>query len=97
MENVTLELNEKGHGAFVLKDGEEKLGEMVVGITGNEMTVYHTEVEPKGEGKGLSKLMLNAMTAHAREKHLKVKALCSYVAAQFKRHPADYADIWKKD
>jgi hypothetical protein len=32
MENVTLNLNDKGHGAFIIKEGEEELGEMVVGI-----------------------------------------------------------------
>ncbi|MDO9374670.1 MAG: GNAT family N-acetyltransferase [Bacteroidota bacterium] len=95
MEKVTLDLNEKGHGAFRLNDGAEELGEMVVGINGSEMTVYHTEIDPSQEGKGLAKVLLDAMVAHARENHLKVKPLCTYVAAQMKRHPDQYADVWQ--
>jgi predicted GNAT family acetyltransferase len=97
MEKVTLELNEKGHGAFLLKNSTGKLGEMVVGITGKVMTVYHTEVSPQQEGKGLSKLLLDAMADHATKEGLQVKPLCSYVATQFKRHPETYAAIWSKD
>ena len=96
MEKVTLDINAKGHGAFRINEGTEKLGEMVVGITGSEMTVYHTEIDPSQEGKGLAKLLLEAMVAHARENHLKVKPLCAYVGSQFKRHPDEYADIWLK-
>ena len=96
MEKVRLDINEKGHGAFRLEEGAEELGEMVIGITGSEMTVYHTEIDPAQEGKGLAKLLLEAMVTHAREQQLKVKPLCSYVAAQFKRHPDQYADIWQQ-
>ena len=96
MEKVVLDINEKGHGAFRLNEGAEELGEMVVGISGSEMTVYHTEVDPRQEGKGLAKVLLEAMVGHARENQLQVKPLCAYVAAQFTRHPNEYADIWKK-
>ncbi|TCC94332.1 N-acetyltransferase [Pedobacter frigiditerrae] len=96
MEEVKLNLNEKNHGAFLVLDGDEQLGEMVLAIVDNDLIVYHTEVSPKAEGKGLAKLMLNAMVAYAREKNLKVIPLCPYVHAQFKRHPADYEDIWNK-
>lgn len=60
------------------------------------MIVYHTEVSSKAEGQGLAKLMLNAMVAYARANSLKVKPLCPYVHAQFKRYPADFEDIWLK-
>ncbi|MEO6230151.1 MAG: GNAT family N-acetyltransferase [Ferruginibacter sp.] len=97
MENVTLQLNEKGHGAFIIKDADKKIGEMVVGVSGNTLTVYHTEVQPEAEGKGTSKLLLNAMVAYAREHSLQVIPLCVYVHAQFRRHPELYADIWQQD
>jgi predicted GNAT family acetyltransferase len=78
-------------------DGDERIGEMLISISGKEMTVYHTEVVPKAEGKGLAKQMLNEMVAYARKNNLKVIALCPYVHAQFTRHPDEYADVWKKD
>lgn len=96
MEEVTLKLNEKGHGGFYIMDGDEQLGEMEIGISGNHLTAYHTEVVPKAEGKGLAKKLLEAMVGYAREHALKVIPLCPYVLAQFKRHPEEYADLWKK-
>lgn len=96
MEEVKLNLNEKNQGAFVVLDGDEQLGEMVLAIVSSDLIVYHTEVSPKAEGKGLAKLMLNAMVAYARKNSLKVIPLCPYVHAQFRRHPADYEDIWNK-
>lgn len=96
MEEIKLSLNEKGHGAFLAMENEAVLGEMVVGISGNIMTVYHTEVHESAEGKGLGRKLLNAMTDHARKNQLKVIALCPYVHAQFKRRAEEYADIWLK-
>lgn len=96
MENIKLELNEKNHGAFRLMVEEKEIGEMVISIKDSELTVYHTEVKPEGEGKGYAKKLLDAMVAYARENNLKVIPLCPYVLAQFKRHTDQYADIWKR-
>jgi predicted GNAT family acetyltransferase len=97
MENVKLELDENGRGHFYMLDGEEQIGEMEVSISGNNLTVYHTEVLPKAEGKGLAKKLLTTMVDHARKNALKVIPLCPYVHAQFKRHPEEYADVWNKN
>jgi predicted GNAT family acetyltransferase len=96
MNEVKIQLNENGQGAFIIPDGEERLGEMVFAISGPDLTVYHTEVQPKAEGQGLAKMLLQAMVTYAREKQLKVIPLCPYVHAQFKRHPELYEDIWNK-
>lgn len=94
---VNLKLDEQGQGAFYTMDGAEQLGKMVISISGKKLTVYHTEVADKAEGKGLAKKMLNTVVDYARKNHLKVVPLCSYVHAQFRRHPDDYVDIWNKD
>lgn len=94
MEDIQLKLNEKGKGGFYVLEGQEQLGEMAIGISGNDLTVYHTEVVPKAEGRGLAKKLLDTMLAYAREYQLKVIPLCPYVHAQFRRHPETYADIW---
>ena len=96
MEEVKLTLNEKGHGAFRIMEDSKQLGEMVISIAGKNLTVYHTEVAPEAEGKGLAKLMLNAMVDYAGKNDLKVIPLCPYVHAQFKRHPDQYANIWNR-
>ena len=65
------------------------------GEKAHDLTVYHTEVFPAGEGKGIGKKLLEHMVEYARKNNLMVIALCPYVFAQFKRHPELYADIWK--
>lgn len=94
MEQVELNLNDRGRGAFVIKENGEQIAEMAVGIDDESIVVYHTEVSSKAEGRGLAKLLLQEMVAYAREKQLKVIPLCAFVYAQFKRHPETYADLW---
>ena len=96
MTDIKLELDEKKHGAFNLYEDDKKLGEMVVSIKENVLTVYHTEVDPEAGGKGFAKLLLDTMTTYVRENKLMVKPLCPYVHAQFKRHPEEYNEIWLK-
>jgi predicted GNAT family acetyltransferase len=95
MDEVIRTLNNKGHGSFFIMDGSEKLGDMLVAIANRSLTVYHTEVAPEAEGKGLAKKLLDAMVAYAREQQLTVIPLCPYVHIQFKRHPELYGDVWK--
>lgn len=96
MSDVQVIMNSKGHGAFVILEGGEKIAEMVVAADDKNLTVYHTEVDPKAEGRGLAKKLLEEMVRYAREKKLSVIPLCPFVHAQFKRHPDQYADIWNK-
>ncbi|MEO6869599.1 MAG: GNAT family N-acetyltransferase [Ginsengibacter sp.] len=97
MENVKLHLDETGSGQFYIDKNNERAGKMVFGISGNDLTVYHTEVLPKYEGKGLAKKLFSAMVKYAREKKLKVIPLCTYVLAQFEKHPEEYKDLWKSE
>jgi predicted GNAT family acetyltransferase len=97
MHEVKLKLNDKRRGSFYIIEGDEQVGYMEVGISGDTLIAYHTEVAAKAEGKGLAKKLLAAMVDHARSHGLKVLPLCPFVYAQFNRHPEDYADIWNKD
>ncbi len=95
METIKLELDHKNHGAFNLYVDGKKLGEMTVSIKDDLLTVYHTGVEPEGEGKGFAKKLLEEMTAYARTNNMMVLPLCPFVHAQFKRRPDEFQDIWK--
>jgi predicted GNAT family acetyltransferase len=92
-----LKLDKNNNGGFYIMDEAEQIAEMAISISGKNLTVYHTEVSQKAEGKGLGKELLSAMVDHARKNGLKVIALCPFVHAQFKRHPEQYADIWNKE
>ncbi len=96
MTNIKLELNDKGHGAFNLYEAGNKIGEMVISVVGNELTVYHTQVVSEAEGKGYAKQLLDTMVDYVRAHKLTVIPLCPYVLAQFKRHPDTYTDVWNK-
>ncbi|MEP7108009.1 MAG: GNAT family N-acetyltransferase [Ferruginibacter sp.] len=96
MVDVLLEQYDKGQQSFVIRNAKDKLAEMVMDISGNIITVYHTEVFPGAEGKGLGKILLKTMVEYARQNGLKVKPLCVFVQAQFKRHPDLYSDLWQK-
>ena len=96
MEDVTIKQLPHGQQAFTIEEDGTQLGEMVMSIAGGTMTVYHTEVAPEAEGRGLAKILLNSMVTYAREHTLKVIPLCVFVQAQFKRHPDMYSDIWLK-
>lgn len=96
MEDVIFNADDNGQSSFKIMDGVKQLGEMVVSLSGKNLTVYHTEVSPDAQGKGLANKMLTAMTDYARKDGLKVIPLCPYVLAQFQRHPDEYNDIWQK-
>lgn len=96
MADIQIKLDEKGFGHFYIMEGAEQLGEMEVSISGSNLTVYHTEVSEKAEGKGYAKMLLREMVEYARKNELKVTPLCPFVHAQFKRHPEEYADVWNK-
>jgi predicted GNAT family acetyltransferase len=96
MSEVKLKLDNRRRGAFYVENDGKQVGEMVIGISETALTVYHTEVDPEMEGKGLARQMLDAMVSYAREQHLQVVPLCEYVHLQFRRHPDEFADVWKK-
>lgn len=96
MNAVQLKLNETNRGYFYIQDGEETLAKMVISIKGTHLTVHHTEVSPKAEGRGLAGELLKTMVAYVRDHGLNVVPLCPYVHAQFQRHPNLYEDVWVK-
>lgn len=85
---------ENGAGEVQLFLDEQKAGKMDIAVSGDKLTVYHTEVDPQFEGKGFARLLLQRMVAYARENGLKVVPLCPYVHGQFKRRPDEYRDVW---
>ena len=97
MNGIELKWVNDQKGAFVIEEGSERIAEMAIGVSGNNLTVYHTEVSDKLKGQGVAAKLLSTMVSYAREHKLKVIALCPYVNAQFTRHPDLYSDIWNKE
>lgn len=88
---------ENHNGEIQLYSDDIKAGKMDIAMRDGKLTVFHTEVFPEFEGKGFAKLLLEKLVSYARENDLKIIPLCPYVNAQFRRHPAEYADVWSQD
>ena len=56
------------------------------------MVITHTGVPPEYEGRGIAARLVNKAIADARDEGFKITPVCSYVVAQFKRHP-EWADL----
>lgn len=56
------------------------------------ITIDHTGVPPEYEGQGIAARLVNKAIADAREQGFKITPVCSYVVAQFRRHP-EWADL----
>ena len=56
-------------------------------LHGDTMVFTHTEVPPALQGRGIAAALVAAALAHARERGLRVRPLCSYVAVYMRRHP----------
>lgn len=97
MENTKVALDNKGFGEVQLFDNDIKAGKMDVAITNGKLTVFHTEVSPEFEGRGFAKVLLNQLVSYAKANSLKIIPLCPYVNLQFRRHPAEYEDVWSKE
>lgn len=96
MEKTAVVLNEEHKGEVQLFSDDRKVGFMDIQISGNVLTVFHTEVDPAYEGRGFAKLLLHQLVEYARENTLKIMPLCPYVHLQFRRHPEEYNDVWAK-
>ena len=97
MQEIKFEINKKGRGAFFYEEGGKRPGEMIISISGEILTVYHTEVLPEMEGKGIAKKLLDAMVDHVRTHQLKIIPLCPYVSSVIKKNSGKYRNILYKE
>ncbi|MEY2896568.1 MAG: hypothetical protein RL669_837 [Pseudomonadota bacterium] len=56
-------------------------------LDGEVMAMVHTEVPEALEGRGIASRLVQAAFDHAQAQGLKIRPLCSYVAAWARRHP----------
>lgn len=56
------------------------------------ITIDHTGVPREYEGRGIAAKLVNKAIEDARAEGFKITPLCSYVVAQFRRHP-DWSDL----
>ena len=75
-------------GRYVVHIEPGAEGEMTFRKTGtNTITIDHTGVPRAFRGAGIAQLLVDKMIADAQASGTKIVPLCSYVVAQFRRHP----------
>lgn len=75
----------------LLVDGR-LLGMILYRSDGDVVTLYHTEVAPELEGRGLGGRLVKDALADIRARGLKLVPRCPFVAAYLRRHPEE-ADL----
>ncbi|SFV37545.1 hypothetical protein SAMN05216456_2978 [Devosia crocina] len=80
-------------GRYVIDLAPGAEAEMTYSKDGNgPMVITHTGVPPAFEGRGIAARLVNAAIADARDQGFKITPVCSYVVAQFRRHP-EWSDL----
>ena len=81
-------------GAFFIEREGRRVAELTYRMMGADAMVDHTWVDPKLRGGSEAKSLVAAAVEWARQEHMKLVPVCSYVRAVFDRTPA-YADVRK--
>jgi predicted GNAT family acetyltransferase len=85
--------DETTHGAYRAElPGEERAAELTWRARGDVRVANHTFVPPELRGRGIAQQLVEALVADAREQGFTIVPQCSYVDAQFRRHP-EWADV----
>ncbi|MBO6767133.1 MAG: N-acetyltransferase [Erythrobacter sp.] len=85
--------NQGDHGAYLARDGDgAELGKLTWTLRDGARDAEHTIVPPQMRGRGIAARLVDALIEDARSDGFTIIPSCSYVAAQFDRHP-DWADL----
>jgi uncharacterized protein len=90
----TVEREDNGvSGRYVIRLAGADEAEMTFRHRGADtLIVDHTGTPPAYRGQGIAQLLVDRLIADARAENIKIVPLCSYVAAQFRRH-REWADL----
>ncbi len=80
-------------GVFFVEENGERLAEMLYFHSNpGEITIYHTEVDPKLAGKGIGRDLIAAGVEFARKNGLKIVPTCSYTKKVIDKTP-EFQDV----
>jgi predicted GNAT family acetyltransferase len=82
-----------GHGRYVIALPGGLEAEMTYRrISESVIAIEHTYSPPEFRGQNIASLLVQRAVADARREGTKILPVCSYVVAQFRRHP-EWADL----
>lgn len=75
--------------------GRDGLGELTYARTpDNQVIADHTRVDESLRGTGVAKALVEQLVADARSKAFTIVPICSYIQAQYQRHP-EWSDVFE--
>jgi uncharacterized protein len=91
-----LEITHEGsaaHGEYrAAVPGSKAVGRLTWTARGGARIAEHTIVPPEIGGRGVAAALVDALVRDARDEGFTIVPQCSYVDAQFRRHP-EWADL----
>lgn len=85
--------NRVTHGEYLVSmGGNTASGRLTWTLRHGARDAEHTVVPPALRGQGIAARLVDALIEDARSEGFKIIPTCSYVAAQFDRHP-EWADL----
>ncbi len=76
------------HGEYQAKvPGSSAVGRLTWKTRGTARIADHTLVPPEIGGRGVAAALVEALVADAKDRGVTIVPQCSYVDAQFRRHP----------
>ena len=93
-ERIEIEHRSTSGGGEYVAHGAQGAGEakLTWQARGETRVADHTFVPPALRGQGIAEQLVNALIDDARSEGFKIVPSCSYVEAQFRRHP-EWADL----
>ena len=93
MTTEIIRADETSHGAYRAElPAAGRPAELTWHAMGPLRIADHTFVPPEMRGQGVAQVLVEALVADARALGFKIVPQCSYVEAQFRRHP-EWADL----
>ena len=81
-------------GAFFIEENGEWIAEMTYFRSGpGQITIDHTEVDPKLRGEHIGKDLVVEAAKYAKENGIKIKATCPYARRELENNP-EYSDVF---
>lgn len=93
-DRIEIETSNQGdHGTYLARDGNGgEAGKLTWTLRDGARDAQHTIVSPQMRGHGIAARLVDALIEDARREGFTVIPSCSYVEAQFARHP-EWADL----
>jgi hypothetical protein len=94
MDNLNIVLELEKQKFVVISDEGERLGKMSFFFSEDDLiTVDHTKVSKKLQGKGMGGKLVEAGVEFARKNGYKINATCPYAKKELGKNKEKYADV----